>query len=248
MATRCLCCNAQVRHTHRQRAQVCVRRLLPRRKANNSPPVCQSISTGDILKWLCDSASSCHSLLSVNKGRGMKPSAPLLFLRADRNWYSLSRSFSLSLSPSPSLSLTHTHTYTFIRMDWICWTFFWGDLIKPRSLSVSVLSDFLPFLFFYFISLLFSFFPSAGLQRFCEDIEMMIGFQPNRFWRICWAFVTPTILTVFLFFAHLILSHMHSHRHTDMCSLKCFHLHCPFQVHWFTIGKEQGEIAPVTLK
>uniref|UniRef100_A0A673Y1X6 Transporter n=1 Tax=Salmo trutta TaxID=8032 RepID=A0A673Y1X6_SALTR len=35
----------------------------------------------------------------------------------------------------------------------------------------------------------------TGLQRFCEDIEMMIGFQPNRFWRICWAFVTPTILT-----------------------------------------------------
>ncbi|KAK2868914.1 hypothetical protein Q7C36_000785 [Tachysurus vachellii] len=37
-----------------------------------------------------------------------------------------------------------------------------------------------------------------GLQRFCEDIEMMIGFQPNRFWRICWAFVTPTILTFIL--------------------------------------------------
>uniref|UniRef100_A0A8C1IBI2 Transporter n=1 Tax=Cyprinus carpio TaxID=7962 RepID=A0A8C1IBI2_CYPCA len=38
----------------------------------------------------------------------------------------------------------------------------------------------------------------AGLQRFCEDIEMMIGFQPNKFWRICWAFVTPTILTFIL--------------------------------------------------
>ncbi|KAJ8272325.1 hypothetical protein COCON_G00111840 [Conger conger] len=37
-----------------------------------------------------------------------------------------------------------------------------------------------------------------GLQRFCEDIEMMIGFQPNRFWRVCWAFVTPTILTFIL--------------------------------------------------
>ncbi|XP_058256492.1 sodium- and chloride-dependent glycine transporter 2 [Hemibagrus wyckioides] len=37
-----------------------------------------------------------------------------------------------------------------------------------------------------------------GLQRFCEDIEMMIGFQPNRFWRMCWAFVTPTILTFIL--------------------------------------------------
>ncbi|XP_066556629.1 sodium- and chloride-dependent glycine transporter 2 [Amia ocellicauda] len=38
-----------------------------------------------------------------------------------------------------------------------------------------------------------------GLQRFCEDIEMMIGFQPNKFWRVCWAFVTPTILTFILF-------------------------------------------------
>ncbi|KAK7881583.1 hypothetical protein WMY93_029992 [Mugilogobius chulae] len=38
-----------------------------------------------------------------------------------------------------------------------------------------------------------------GLQRFCEDIEMMVGFQPNRFWRLCWAFVTPTILTGILF-------------------------------------------------
>ncbi|XP_068115984.1 sodium- and chloride-dependent glycine transporter 2 [Hyperolius riggenbachi] len=40
-----------------------------------------------------------------------------------------------------------------------------------------------------------------GLQRFCEDIEMMIGFQPGRFWRVCWAFVTPTILTFILSFS-----------------------------------------------
>uniref|UniRef100_A0A8D2IXD5 Transporter n=1 Tax=Varanus komodoensis TaxID=61221 RepID=A0A8D2IXD5_VARKO len=40
-----------------------------------------------------------------------------------------------------------------------------------------------------------------GLQRFCEDIEMMIGFQPNIFWRVCWAFVTPTILTFILSFS-----------------------------------------------
>ena len=39
-------------------------------------------------------------------------------------------------------------------------------------------------------------FQLTGLQRFCEDIEMMIGFQPSKFWRVCWAFVTPTILTV----------------------------------------------------
>ncbi|XP_032894564.1 sodium- and chloride-dependent glycine transporter 2 [Amblyraja radiata] len=40
-----------------------------------------------------------------------------------------------------------------------------------------------------------------GLKRFCEDIEMMIGFQPNYFWRICWAFFTPTILTFILCFS-----------------------------------------------
>ncbi|XP_029438324.1 sodium- and chloride-dependent glycine transporter 2 [Rhinatrema bivittatum] len=40
-----------------------------------------------------------------------------------------------------------------------------------------------------------------GLQRFCEDIEMMIGFQPSKFWKICWAFVTPTILTFILCFS-----------------------------------------------
>uniref|UniRef100_A0A672QWI3 Sodium- and chloride-dependent glycine transporter 2-like n=1 Tax=Sinocyclocheilus grahami TaxID=75366 RepID=A0A672QWI3_SINGR len=39
---------------------------------------------------------------------------------------------------------------------------------------------------------------SLVIIRFCEDIEMMIGFQPNKFWRICWAFVTPTILTFIL--------------------------------------------------
>uniref|UniRef100_H0W6Y1 Transporter n=1 Tax=Cavia porcellus TaxID=10141 RepID=H0W6Y1_CAVPO len=41
----------------------------------------------------------------------------------------------------------------------------------------------------------------TGLQRFCEDIEMMIGFQPNIFWKVCWAFVTPTILTFILCFS-----------------------------------------------
>ncbi|XP_003214724.2 sodium- and chloride-dependent glycine transporter 2 isoform X1 [Anolis carolinensis] len=40
-----------------------------------------------------------------------------------------------------------------------------------------------------------------GLQRFCEDIEMMIGFQPSIFWKVCWAFVTPTILTFILCFS-----------------------------------------------
>ena len=79
-----------------------------------------------------------------------------------------------------------------------------------------------------------------GLQRFCEDIEMMIGFQPNRFWRICWAFVTPTILTVRVCLNYTewgldihrhASMHTHSHRDTDACThththIMCFPFHC----------------------
>uniref|UniRef100_A0AAQ4S832 Transporter n=1 Tax=Gasterosteus aculeatus aculeatus TaxID=481459 RepID=A0AAQ4S832_GASAC len=63
-------------------------------------------------------------------------------------------------------------------------------------------------------------FVSAGLQRFCDDIEMMIGFQPNRFWRICWAFVTPTILTVLFFWLiSFSLGHTHTHTHSQKHTL-----------------------------
>ena len=36
----------------------------------------------------------------------------------------------------------------------------------------------------------------AGMSRFCEDIVMMIGFQPNIFFRACWKVITPLIVTV----------------------------------------------------
>lgn len=64
----------------------------------------------------------------------------------------------------------------------------------------------------------------------------MIGFQPNRFWRICWAFVTPTILTVFLFFCS---SHPLTHTHTD--TLTCFHLHCRLSTSLICNWKGTGE-------
>lgn len=95
VATRCLCCHAEVPHTG---AQVCASRLLSRN--SRLCFVCQSSGTGDIVKWLCDSSSSCHSLLSINRGR-MKPSAPLLSLKDGRN-----------LSFSANMHL---------RMDWIFW-------------------------------------------------------------------------------------------------------------------------------
>ncbi|XP_059615994.1 sodium-dependent dopamine transporter isoform X2 [Phlebotomus argentipes] len=33
-----------------------------------------------------------------------------------------------------------------------------------------------------------------GVQRFCDDIEDMIGFAPGRYWRVCWKFVAPLFL------------------------------------------------------
>ncbi|XP_055707840.1 sodium-dependent dopamine transporter isoform X1 [Phlebotomus papatasi] len=33
-----------------------------------------------------------------------------------------------------------------------------------------------------------------GVQRFCDDIEDMIGFPPGLYWRVCWKFVAPIFL------------------------------------------------------
>ncbi|KAI8790591.1 sodium- and chloride-dependent glycine transporter 1-like isoform X2 [Biomphalaria glabrata] len=39
-----------------------------------------------------------------------------------------------------------------------------------------------------------------GVDRFCEDIEMMIGRKPNYFMQICWAVITPIIMLVAFIF------------------------------------------------
>ncbi|XP_023209766.1 sodium-dependent noradrenaline transporter-like [Centruroides sculpturatus] len=33
-----------------------------------------------------------------------------------------------------------------------------------------------------------------GLDRFCKNIEEMLGFQPGIYWRLCWKFISPTFL------------------------------------------------------
>jgi len=33
-----------------------------------------------------------------------------------------------------------------------------------------------------------------GVDRFCGDIESMIGFRPNIYWRICWKYISPIFL------------------------------------------------------
>ncbi|XP_019644970.1 PREDICTED: sodium- and chloride-dependent glycine transporter 2-like isoform X1 [Branchiostoma belcheri] len=40
-----------------------------------------------------------------------------------------------------------------------------------------------------------------GLRRFCKDIAMMAGYQPNYYWQANWAFITPALLTFVLIFS-----------------------------------------------
>ncbi|XP_035693852.1 sodium- and chloride-dependent glycine transporter 2-like [Branchiostoma floridae] len=40
-----------------------------------------------------------------------------------------------------------------------------------------------------------------GLKRFCKDIAMMAGSEPNYYWQANWAFITPALLTFVLIFS-----------------------------------------------
>ncbi|XP_064608852.1 sodium- and chloride-dependent glycine transporter 1-like isoform X2 [Liolophura sinensis] len=33
-----------------------------------------------------------------------------------------------------------------------------------------------------------------GINRFYKDIELMIGYQPSVWWKICWCFITPAVI------------------------------------------------------
>ena len=35
-----------------------------------------------------------------------------------------------------------------------------------------------------------------GVNRFCNDLQYMLGFRPNIFWRACWVAVAPMLLAV----------------------------------------------------
>ena len=37
---------------------------------------------------------------------------------------------------------------------------------------------------------------SAGLNRFCNDVELMIGYYPNWYWKINWVLISPALLVV----------------------------------------------------
>lgn len=48
------------------------------------------------------------------------------------------------------------------------------------------------------IAELYTFSYIYGVDRLCRDIEFMLGFRPNLYWRVCWRFLTPGLMTVIL--------------------------------------------------
>lgn len=48
------------------------------------------------------------------------------------------------------------------------------------------------------IAELYTFSYIYGVERFCKDIEFMLGFRPNIYWRTCWRFITPGLMSVIL--------------------------------------------------
>jgi solute carrier family 6 noradrenalin transporter-like protein 2 len=55
-----------------------------------------------------------------------------------------------------------------------------------------------------------------GLEKFCDDVENMIGHRPGLYWRICWKFISPMFIivswpTIFKFKCLLFVSIFSSH-------------------------------------
>ncbi len=44
-----------------------------------------------------------------------------------------------------------------------------------------------------------------GVGRFSKDLQFMLGYEPNWYWKICWTFCSPILLAVNISFHYLFL-------------------------------------------
>ena len=44
-----------------------------------------------------------------------------------------------------------------------------------------------------------------GIENFCLDIKLMIGKDVSAYWRICWKFISPALLSVSLLSVFLVV-------------------------------------------
>lgn len=73
---------------------------------------------------------------------------------------------------------------------------------QSLSLSLIIVEFFLLWIASYFVIIkqslqfLMEYFSIPGTDRFYKDIELMIGFQPCLWWKICWKYITPVTIAV----------------------------------------------------
>ncbi|EDO40278.1 predicted protein [Nematostella vectensis] len=41
----------------------------------------------------------------------------------------------------------------------------------------------------------------GGVERFCDNIEDMLGWRPNLYFRLCWKYISPTVVTIIFFWS-----------------------------------------------
>lgn len=71
-----------------------------------------------------------------------------------------------------------------------------GKCTLQNSVEEPWLEVFVLYLWFFFKAALTS--CSFPLNRFEDDIQYMIGFRPHAYWRICWRYVSPFLISVIL--------------------------------------------------
>ncbi|KAL7022830.1 hypothetical protein ACKWTF_012398 [Chironomus riparius] len=80
--------------------------------------------------------------------------------------------------------------------------------MTPGGQSVLKLVDYYGASFIAFvlaIAELYTFSYIYGVDRFCNDIQFMLNFRPNWYWRTCWRYITPGLMTVILVYTLLTL-------------------------------------------
>ena len=40
-----------------------------------------------------------------------------------------------------------------------------------------------------------------GVDRLCKDAEFMLGFKPGLYWRICWKYISPTLMIIIFIYS-----------------------------------------------
>lgn len=101
------------------------------------------------------------------------------------------------------LGSTYMTPVCFEAKKWFEWNFLFSLNSFQGGQSALKLVDYYGASFIAFILAigeLYAFCYIYGVDRLCKDIEFMLGFYPNLYWRLCWKYITPGLMTAILIY------------------------------------------------